>query len=206
MKRLAFFSLSLSLFAFSACSQLNPFAKKTGTIRWGEMPVPIYFSPSLAKDSKAVADLGAATQFWEGKAGQKVFDYKGAWQESVPPVSGTLDNPDSIDGNVIFLVDDWKWGKEVAGKTIALNKDSQIQGAMIVLQRGLRFCLGPCAGNQDRAVSLRRLLTHELGHLIGLNHSTDPNDIMFANLKPDGDIGASTYDATALKTVLEPFD
>lgn len=50
---------------------------------------------------------------------------------------------------------------------------------------------------------LKRILTHEMGHALGLGHSSSPNDIMYPQFS-GRQSGISTEDINQLKTICQP--
>jgi hypothetical protein len=53
-------------------------------------------------------------------------------------------------------------------------------GDFAVVRRGVGFVFSAEHRVKDRAIALCETLTHELGHMIGLQHSTDCNEVMDA--------------------------
>ena len=122
--------------------------------------------------------------------------------------------PTAPNGNFIVAVTqpaDWAWSKLSAAQTqILANKatgeivDADILFNLVPHADGspnLRFCQGDCA-QQPGAYPLCIPLTHELGHVIGLNHSVvahttmavsaGPSDLFKCQLAADDILGACT--------------
>lgn len=204
MRLSSLIAIAMAVTVLSGCGLVKKvLGKDNPNLHWKDLPVPIYASHEIADDSQRSADLQAAMEYWENKAGQKIFDYRGAYDRALPPIDGPIDNPSAIHDNVIFFTNDWRWGSEVAGKTILLNDDAEIAGAMLLINKNLSYCNGSCSGNSGSSVPFRRLLAHELGHVIGLDHSPEGENIMFANLKNDGNISNAPCDMDALKAALD---
>lgn len=214
MPRNSFFLLILSCLMLSSCGSVDPLglsgklglgSSKTGIKRWGKFPIPIYASRALSTNNEFLRDLRDGVQYWESRSSTNLFVYRGAWNGD-GPIEGSIDSPSDLKANIIFFANKWRWESDVAGKTITLSKDSQIENGMIILNRNHQYCSGMCPSNMGPTVSLRRVLTHELGHLIGMEHSGDQQDIMHPILPPDGGIENSRYNRAQLSALLEPFD
>jgi hypothetical protein len=87
---------------------------------------------------------------------------------------------------------DWLWGQFAASITpvVSNNATGEIIDADILFNLAPRddggkfaFCQGDCAAKPG-AYPLCIVLTHEMGHLLGLNHSLDTKATMFASAIP----------------------
>ena len=169
---------------------------------WASFPVPIYSSSSLLSTPQAQSDFKDAMAFWEAKVGKPVFEYKGAWDTSQAAYTGTVDNPSSIVGNVIFMQNPWPFPTNVVGETTVHSENQEIKGALVMINPSTQFCGGDCVGQPGNITSQRKTFTHELGHFIGLVHIQDVNDIMYPNATAGGSLDGLTVDAAALSKVV----
>ena len=103
--------------------------------------------------------------------------------------------PLAPNGNYVVQVAkkaDWLWGQYVASITpvVASSGTGQIVDADILFNLTTRddgtaftFCQSDC-GNKLTAYPLCIVLTHELGHVLGMNHSLDTKATMAASATP----------------------
>ncbi len=164
--------------------------KNEGAPRWTSFPVQIYTDPQLVPNAQAAEDFHDAMSFWERKVGKQLFDYQGNW-------SGQAMNGNSISRNTLFWQDPWSYDPSIAAQTVVISQKGEIQGAVVMVNPGTYFCAGDCQG-QVGATSLRKVFAHELGHFIGLNHSSDKANIMYPDALPGAEIGGLAIDAQAL--------
>ncbi len=165
-------------------------------------------SPSVSADAGTTADLAQAIDFWESKAGQKLFNFKGSWTgdsaNSNNLVTGTLNNPTDVLVNLFYFPGTWPFDAHYAGKTAVHYEDSTIQHSLIMMNIGMNFCHGDCAADSDLgAVSERRAITHELGHFLGLPHDSDTSNIMFPTIQPGADLSTQTVDVNLLRALTD---
>jgi hypothetical protein len=168
-----------------------------GEMRWGSFPVPIRVDAYLLSEPSGTADLRDAMDFWEYKAGRQLFVLEGAWDSSQPPYAGPVNSPSRLLGNVILLQGPWPFDPRVAGKTILHSSNGTIEHSIILLNAETHLCAADCLG-QDGSVSRRRLLAHELGHLLGLGHASSKNDIMYPEILPGGSLAAMEINESML--------
>ena len=176
---------------------------KNNTTRWASLPVAVYSDSSIVGTSASQADLQDAMNFWEQKAGRKLFEYKGVWNSKSLPYTGTASNPGTILENVIFFQNPWPSTSNIIGQTVVTSLDTEIQHAMIMINPYAEFCNGDCIG-QDYANSARKNLAHELGHFLGLKHHTDSNNVMYPILQSGGSMNGVGIDETALSELINP--
>lgn len=169
---------------------------------WSSFPVTIYADPALIADGEAHADLNDAMSFWEAKAGQKLFNYKGAWKGQSPPYTGTASAPGTILGNVVFLQNPWPLAQNIAGLTTITRSDEGIQASMIMMNPEIPFCTGSCT-NDNESPGQRIAFAHELGHFLGLEHVKDEKNVMYPTVLPGGRLTDIQVDETALKDLIE---
>ena len=167
---------------------------------WKTLPVPIYADSAILNSSQALSDLKDAFQFWEARAGKKIFDFKGQWN-SGSPYAGDPTKPDSILGNVIFFQNPWPYSPNYVGMTTVQNDTDGPKAAMVMINSNSQFCHGDC--NFDSRVSSRKTFAHELGHFIGLNHIQDRDDIMYPDAQPGGKIDGLNVDQATLDTLTQ---
>lgn len=114
------------------------------------------------------------------------------------------------DGNQVLFIHEakaWPFGSLVIAMTVvsALPKTGDIADADIALNdAGFAFCLDACVAGQ---VHLGAVILHEAGHFLGLDHSEQPDAVMFA--KPPAQItamGELTADDKAGICAIYPVD
>jgi hypothetical protein len=148
---------------------------------WKSLPVTIGWAgppPKPLLDAQAVAALDVASRAW-----------------AIPPCSGArfviapsgaeLADPLVANGrnDVVVHLDDWPspLATGAAAHTVIFVAGDTITAADIHLNaRDFVFS----DGADDKAVDLRAILTHELGHVLGIGHSADARATMSAGLPP----------------------
>lgn len=91
-----------------------------------------------------------------------------------------------VRGEIVFNADDWNWmlEQEFAERTEGSEE----------ITSGL--------ASQTDQLSLGRVAVHEIGHFIGIDHSSDPDSVMYPSISPDqksvswlqnDDIAAATF-------------
>jgi hypothetical protein len=174
--------------------------EKQSSSGWPSFPVSIYTDPQVVATNANLEDFYAAMEFWEAGAGRKLFDYKGDWTGS-QPFSGSPGHPVGIQANVVLFQSPWPFGANTAGMTTVESSDGAYKGAVVMINPDIPVCTGDCSGEYSRT-SEQKLLAHELGHFLGLQHTQDPQDIMYPSLAPGGSLQAVSVNKAALSQVV----
>ena len=130
--------------------------------RWdnrGGSPVRVWFAPTFAANFQPTFIDAIRRAF-------------GLWSAAGVPVSFDL-NADSTSAEVVFR---WKpqFDIERSGQTdLHWNQDGQIQSAVVTLAT-----FDPKGRAMD-VDDIRVVAEHEIGHVLGLDHSPDSTDLMF---------------------------
>lgn len=169
----------------------------SGELRWSTFPIPLYADPLLVNDPVAADDLEEALSFWEAHAGRQLFVLKGAWN-GPQPFTGDPTNPDSVLVNGIFFYGPWPFEPEVAGRTIVFSEGARIRSSAVLLNPETRLCYSDCEDEPDKT-SRRKLIAHELGHLIGFNHTENTADVMYPAILPGGALDDLKIDPVLLR-------
>jgi hypothetical protein len=168
------FLLLFLLFSSFGAQAQNP-------LKWKEQPIKLTVSPSLTenfKDVDVLAIVRQSSKKWEKVANVKFEVELSDNQTSNQSVS--LNAPDGVNlitiastpENTVFLE-----GKinEIAAKTkIFFDSKGNITEADIVLNPYLQFSTDGTFGTFD----LEATLTHEIGHILGLTHSSSYSALM----------------------------
>lgn len=127
----------------------------SGLIRWQYNPSG---QPATLSSAQVLSSIQAAMANWNLGCGVR-FEYQGTTSASVV----------SKDGSTVI---GWGDAKGFSGYTnFWWDGNQQISEGDIVLN----------AASLTDSSSLHAIVTHELGHLLGLTHSDQPRSIMFAN-------------------------
>lgn len=168
----------------------------SGALRWNSFPVDIQADETITDDVHSKEDLLAAISFWEHRVdGRPLFRLQArGWDSSELPYSGNPENPDRISANVIFFKSPWPFPSGVAGKTVVRASNNQIEAGLVFLNGEKNLCRGDCTVG----ISQRKLIAHELGHLLGFAHSNDRADIMYPEILPADLLESATVDEALL--------
>jgi hypothetical protein len=188
--------LVTSIFLFMTLSACGG-SSHTG---WQSLPVPIYADAKIVNSYQAMSDLKDAFNYWESRAGKRIFDFKGQWNGGAP-YAGSPGQPTAILGNVIFFSNPWPYPANFVGMTTVENGSDGIDAAMVAINGTQSFCAGDCL--YDYRTSQRKTFAHELGHFIGLAHNTDSSDIMYPDALPGGQINQLKADDATLRILTQ---
>lgn len=185
--------LGVSVLAMTACGKNK---NEDGPARWESFPVQIYTDPAIVPNAQAKADFQEAMSFWEAKVGYRLFDYRGDWNGQA------YNNGDSVSQNSLYNAAPWSYAANIAAQTVVLSRESQIEGAVIMVNPGTNFCAGDCNGQSSRT-SQKKVFAHELGHFIGMGHNNDTSNVMYPDALPGGNLGGLTVDSKELLPLVE---
>ncbi len=168
--------------------------------RWTNLPVTLYVDAEIAADPDLMNDVREAGAFWENAAQKMLFDFRTDWSGPTPPLTGTYASPEQILANLLFFVDPWPLDGTTKGHTILSVEDEVFQNGVIYLQHS-NYCVGACETPTGK-LSFRRLVSHEFGHFLGLNHAADSADVMYPSIPRDAPLATATHNDAALQSIV----
>ncbi len=195
----------LNVFSFSAIAYAPQYSeeKQNATLRWKNGTIPVSVSSSLFKSNlniKVGSDISGAVQrsleVWE-KAANIKFEELATEKQSVSPTGNLGDGVSLISiaqtpENLLLFSKD---AETVAARTrVFFNKKGFITEADIILNPYQQFSTDGSIGTSD----LQSTLTHEIGHLLGLEHSSVLASTMHESSGKNGIYNLPNYSSRTL--------
>lgn len=152
-------------------------------LRWDTTrgPIRVVLNPNGSADlpiASVETALKNAMNQWQNVPGQSAsFAYAGR-------SSAAVANDSDMINSVLWIENNWPYGASVAAITrfsFFVSDPPFLADADILLNgQNFRWSLNPSAGS----LHPQQILTHELGHLLGLSHSANFNATMFPSIRP----------------------
>jgi len=137
------------------------------------MPVPWHIGalPDDLAEADAIAAMQAGFDAWEDAGCGVSFDYQGRAEGAAPGIYDGI--------NVISFLDDWPDDPALLSSPVIVVDGEDIVEADVGIN-GQYFAWALDGADGVTAFDLQSTVTHEVGHVLGLWHSTDPD----ASLNP----------------------
>ena len=147
-------------------------------VRWLKQPIRWRYNHNNLKQltsTQVLSSIQTALKIWQGPACAKLsFAYDGTTTERWD----TQDNKNTIVWS--NKIPDPQFDTALALTLLFYTRDGEMLDADIVLNSTYTWSLNPKPGEFD----LTGALTHEFGHLLGMDHTTDKGAAMYARARP----------------------
>jgi Matrixin len=148
--------------------------KQTDTgepLRWRSFPVPFTWAGGAPPEvADPEADVLAAFQSWEEITGTEIAF------SAAPDVDGEpVEAPDGV--NWVWVSDDWPFEPELLALTSSWTR---VDGTLIAFDIRLNGTRQWASDGRADAYDFRAAVAHEIGHVLGLDHSEVEEATMFA--------------------------
>lgn len=152
-------------------------------VRWYAPEIEIQVSPELEahfSDMPVTRLLEEAMTVWSGLAAAPLL-------RIAPGAPGAVGFKDKRPSNGVYVVHDWKLFPDALAVTVATfeSRTGKLVDTDILVNANFKFALLPSAGAAPGSYDLLSVMTHEIGHVLGLGDTTDvPEATMWPNVSP----------------------
>jgi uncharacterized protein (TIGR03382 family) len=193
-------SLLLLITAFTAQAYEVQKTDDGSRLVWFDMPIAYSFSSNSTPDGidNPMAAVHGAFDTWASVRGSKVkFDFRGDEAKAKTKA-------DTI--NVVYFEPDWKWDENTLAFATTWSDPS---GAIIAFDMRINASPGVIwtEGTGD-GYDLQSTLTHEVGHVLGFDHTNEVDATMFG-VHPQNDVSRRSLhddDQLAAQFLYPPSD